>query len=109
MISRSRSAPPDLGPEHRILHEPSAWLRGAAAKRVRQINAAVTDVEAYGAIVSPLGRTGAPGSRADRSCDRCNTYVPPGRTLHLFTYQPTPRIHLCCGLCPQCEAREVGR
>jgi hypothetical protein len=111
MISRSRSAAPDLRAKHRIIHEPSAWLRGAAATRVRQISARLKDIDAsaYGAIVAPLGRTGALGSRADRSCDRCNTYVPPGRTLHLFVFQPTPRIHLIGGLCPACEAKELGR
>jgi hypothetical protein len=90
-------------------HEPSAWLRQAAAKRVRQIGAAVTDTSAFGAIVSPLGRTGEPGSREDRTCDRCGRYVPQGELLHLFTYQPTPRIHLAGGLCGRCAAKEVGR
>jgi hypothetical protein len=108
MISRRSSAAPDLGVKHRIIHEPSAWLRGAAATRVRQINARLKDIDtsAYGAIVAQLGRTGALGSREDRSCNRCGTYVPPGRTLYLSVYQPTPRIHLCCGLCASCERKE---
>jgi len=100
----------DVGTRHKTtIHEASAWLRGATAKRVRQINAAVTDVEAYGAIVAPLGRTGPPGSRADRECDRCGRYVPQGELLHLFTYQPTPRIHLAGGLCGRCAAKESVR
>jgi len=90
-------------------HEPSAWLRGAVAKRVRQINAAVADVKAFGAIVAPLGRTGPPGSRADRECDRCGRYVPCGDLLYLFAFAATPRIHLAGGLCGRCEATEVGR
>jgi hypothetical protein len=96
---------------HRFLpnHEPSAWLRRAAAKRVRQIKNLPVDASAYGAIVSPLGRTGEPGSRADRTCDRCGTYVPASGTLHIFIYQPTPRIHLFGGLCAACQAREVSR
>jgi len=107
-VPLSRSDWPDLGTKHRVLHEPSAFLRGAAATRVRQINAQLKDIDtsSYGAIVAPLGRTGALGSRADRSCDRCDTYVPPGRTLHLFVYQPTPRIHLCAGLCGRCAEKE---
>jgi hypothetical protein len=90
-------------------HEPSAWLRGAAAQRVRQIEAAVPDPSAYGAVVAPLGRTGPPGSREDRECDRCRSYVPEGDLLHLFTYQPTPRIHLAGGLCGRCAAKERAR
>jgi hypothetical protein len=93
------------------IHECSAWLRGEAARRVRQIEAQLKDIDTstYGVIVAALGRTGPPGSRADRSCDRCGTYVPPGRTLYLFVHQPTARIHLAGGLCPKCEAKELGR
>jgi len=90
-------------------HEASAWLRSAAARRVRQINAAVLDASAFGAIVSPIGRTGIPGSRADRECDRCGTYVPACRTLHLFSYHVPPRIFLCGGLCGRCAAKEGAR
>jgi hypothetical protein len=92
------------------IHEPSAWLRGVAATRVRQIEAQLKDVDtsAYGAVVAPLGWTGAPGSRADRSCDRCDSYVPPGSTLLLFLYQPTARIHLAGGLCAACARKESG-
>jgi hypothetical protein len=94
-----------------VVAEPSAWLRGAAAKRVRQIGAQLRDVDtsAYGAIVSPLGRTGAPGSREDRTCDRCRSYVPECSPLHMFTYQPTPRIYLAGGLCESCARKELGR
>jgi hypothetical protein len=89
-------------------HEPSAWLRRAAAKRVREIKNLHLDTSAYAAVIAPLGRTGPPGSRADRECDRCGRYVPERDLLHLFTYQPTPRIHLTGGLCAACQAREVG-
>jgi hypothetical protein len=94
---------------YETFHEPSAWLRGAAARCVRQIAAAVLDVEAYGAVIAPLGRTGPPGSRADRECDRCGRYVPEGDLLHMFLYQPTPRIHLAGGLCGRCAAKEGPR
>jgi len=111
MVSQARSAAPDLGTKHRALHEPSAWMRGAAAKRVRQIEEQLKDIDtsAFGAIVAPIGRTGAPGSRTDRECDRCRTYVPQGELLHLFTYQPTPRIHLAGGLCSSCARKEASR
>jgi len=104
-----RSAAPDLGVKHQIIHEASAWLRGTAAKRVRQIGAAVPDAPAYGAIVAPLGRSGAPGSRADRECDRCGRHVPKGDLLYLFVYQPTARIHLAGGLCASCARKEGAR
>jgi len=93
------------------IHEPSAWLRGAAARRVRQIGVQLKDIDtsAYGAIVAPFGRTGAPGSRADRSCDRCDSYVPEGDLLHMFVYQPTARIHLAGGLCTSCARKEASR
>jgi hypothetical protein len=111
MISRSRSARPDLGDKHQIIHEPSAWMRGAAAKRARQIGEQLKgiDTSAYGAIVSLLGRTGPPGSREDRECDRCRRFVPKGDLLHLFTYQPTPQIHLAGGLCGSCARKEGPR
>ena len=94
-----------------VAHEPSAWLRGAAARRVREIGAQLkdTDTSTYGAIVAPLGRGGAPGSRADRSCDRCGTYVRQGDLLHMFVYQPTSRIHLSGGLCGRCARKEGAR
>jgi hypothetical protein len=105
MIREPSFAPPD----DLTIREASAWLRGAAARRVRQIEALHLDASTFEVVVSPLGRTGAPGSRADRTCDRCGTYVPASGTLHLFLYRPTPRIHLFGGLCAACEAREVSR
>jgi hypothetical protein len=91
------------------IHEPSAWLRGVAATRVRQIKALHLDASAFGAIVAPLGRTGALGSREDRSCDRCRIYVPEGDLLYLFVHRPTPRIFLSCGLCSVCAQKEAIR
>ena len=90
-----------------VAHEPSAWLRGVAAKLVRQINA--LNVEDFGVVVAPLGRTGPPGSREDRECDRCRRFVPEGDTLHLITYRATPRIFLAGGLCSVCASKEGAR
>ena len=94
-----------------VAHEPSAWLRGAAAKRVRQIGAQLkdTDTSAFGAIVAPLGTSGPPGSREDRTCDRCRCYVPQGDALHMFVFLATPRIHLAGGLCASCASKEGAR
>jgi hypothetical protein len=90
------------------VHEPSAWLRGVAARRVRQIEATVPDLETFGAVIAPIGRTGAPGSRADRECDRCRRYVPERDELHLFTLV-VGRIHLAGGLCGRCARKEGAR
>ena len=89
--------------------EPSAWLRSAAAARVRQIKATVPNVEAYGVVIAPLGETGPKGSREDRSCDRCRTYVPQNAHLHLLTYHVTPKILLCAGFCSVCASKEGTR
>jgi hypothetical protein len=88
------------------IHEPSAWLRGAAARRVRQIKNLPVDTSAYAMVIAPLGRTGDPGSREDRECDRCRSYVPEGDVLHLFTYRATPGVHLAGGLCGSCARKE---
>jgi hypothetical protein len=95
------------GPQ--LVEEPSAWLRGAAARRVRQIKNLHLDTSAYAVVIAPIGRTGDPGSHEDRECDRCRSYVPQGDVLHLFTYRAKPRILLAGGLCGSCTAKEVGR
>ena len=92
-----------------IIHEASAWLRGVAAKRVREINDLHLDTSAYGVVIAPLGSTGPLGSRADRECDRCCAYVPECARLHLLTYHVTPRILLCAGLCSVCASKEGVR
>lgn len=89
--------------------EPSAWLRGAAARRLRQIVATVGDTTAYGLVVAPLGRSGPPGSHEDRSCDRCRRYVEQGDQLNLFHYLAAPRVVLTSGLCGPCWAKEGPR
>jgi len=93
------------------IHECSAWLRGAAAKRVRQIGAQLKDIDTsdFGAIIAPLGSTGSPGSCEDRTCDRCRSYVPQGDALHMFVFWATPRIHLAGGLCASCARKEGAR
>lgn len=60
-------------------------------------------------IVVPLGRTGAPGTREDRSCDRCGTYVPPGSLLYGTKHQVRPALLVVGALCPDCADREVGQ
>lgn len=90
-----------------VVHEPSAWIRNRMAERVAAVTAAGVDPH-HGPtrIVAPLGSTGAPGSRADRECDRCGEHVPEGRLLHLVVVPVTPYLHLAGGLCTPCVARE---
>lgn len=91
----------------RAPHEASAWLRGAVADRLAVIDQR-TDLPDTGVIVGPLGRTGAgaPGSREDRSCDRCSDYTPPGEDFHPFSIHPRPDVVLIAGLCARCARRE---
>ncbi|MFC5998280.1 hypothetical protein ACFP6A_06015 [Quadrisphaera sp. GCM10027208] len=74
-------------------------------RAVRERAAAGGDV----AVVIPLGRTGAPGSEQDRSCDRCGTYVPVGTELLMLVFAPEPWLRVVGGLCPACWTREAGR
>jgi len=89
------------------IHEPSSWLRTAAARRVRQIESMHLDLT-YGVLIAPLGSSGPPGSRADSECDRCRCLVLPNGRLHLIAYSVAPRIILCTGLCGRCAAKEGG-
>jgi len=93
-----------------VTHEPSAWLRAAVARRVRQVRGHGLDPSrADPLIVAPLGRTGAPGSREDRECDRCRSYTPQGDLFYPFGFQPLPGLLLVGGLCAACHRREAIR
>lgn len=91
-------------------HEPSAWVRSAAADRVRDVER--TGLDPYATdpmIVAPLGRAAAPGSREDRTCDRCRRYTPEGEWFYPFTVQPLPGLILVGGLCAACHRKEASR
>lgn len=93
-----------------VVIEPSAWLRVAAARRVRDINAALASqgipADNNAVVVTPLGKPSAPGSRGDRSCDRCDRYVPEDTTFWLFQYA-LRGVLLFGGLCQACRDLEV--
>ncbi|MGD8214041.1 hypothetical protein [Aestuariimicrobium sp. Y1814] len=94
-----------LGPDH----EPSAWLRGMVADALRHAAHLAGLLGPDDVMVAPLtGRSTRSGSREDRCCDRCGTYVPEGPGFHLLVTQPTPWLLLCGGLCAACAALEVG-
>lgn len=90
-------------------HEPSAWLRDTAARRLAQIDA--LNLDAQGAvIVAPLmGSVTALGEPADRTCDRCSTYVPQGQDYFPGPVVPRVGVVLIMGLCQTCRDLEVGQ
>lgn len=97
------------------LHEHSAWMRARLAKVTasarRQVAAAGVDLDDESCpsiVVHPLGRNGQPGSRQDRSCDRCGTHVPPPGRLHMFTIRPEAWLLVTGGLCTRCWSAEAG-
>ena len=58
-------------------------------------------------ILWPLGRSGKAGTREDRTCDRCRTYVPKGDTFYPAIIQATLRMLAVGGLCTTCYAIEA--
>jgi hypothetical protein len=131
MISRSRSAAPDLGTKHRILnnHEPSWWLRS-------QLDALVSGWEANGVHACPhvkrSRRSLAAGITAlyqpdmltcpdrcadvfkldgppDHQCDRCHALSSAIASVVYDTHLHGMRLLVMFGLCPGCETKELGR
>lgn len=97
--------PMHLGPDH----EPSSWLRELKAARVRQTTHLAATLAPTDVLVGTLtGRPTRDGSREDRTCDRCRTWVPYDGNLHMLVVQPTPQLLLVGGLCSGCLEREVG-
>lgn len=87
-------------------HEWSAWMRTRIAgitARAAVVNARCPD----DVIVTPLGPTGPAGSRLDRSCDRCERYVPVGVGLWMIRLHQEPWLIIYGGLCEGCVALEV--
>lgn len=88
------------------IHEPSAWLRGAVARRLAVIDQLTDLPEHDDILIGPLGRAGTPGSREDRTCDRCRQYTPPGGKFHPLPVHPRPDVLLVGGLCARCARKE---
>lgn len=89
--------------------EPTAWLRGRVGAIIEGCHALGLDPsDASTTIVVPLGRTGPPGSREDRSCDRCGTFMPPPANLYMSRLHPLPGLLVVGGLCAVCAGHEVG-
>lgn len=88
--------------------ELSAWMRGAVARRRRQIEALHLDLDGDTTVVAPLGRPSAPGSDEDRSCDRCGHFTAVGDLFYPIVVRATSWLTLCGGLCAGCRDREVS-
>ncbi len=83
-------------------------MRGAAARRVRQIDAMRLDLDGQTTVVAPLGRPTTPGSDDDRRCDRCGASTPIGELFYPVVVRPTPWLALVGGLCGVCADKEVA-
>lgn len=92
------------------IHEPTAWLRGTAARRLRMPDlACVDEVTADGRHV--VAYLVPPNSSADRAewetrCDRCHHICTSGEKFHGGAYKPRPGVLLLLGLCGVCADRE---
>jgi hypothetical protein len=128
MISRSRSAPPDLGDKHRILdnHEPSWWLRAQldalpARWETSGVRACRHLRPGQGVGITALYRPDlltCPGrcadlfkldGPADFQCDRCHGQSDTLAGVVYDTDFDGMQLLVMFGLCPSCEAKELGR
>ncbi|MBK8732852.1 MAG: hypothetical protein IPL93_08320 [Actinomycetales bacterium] len=95
-----------------VVTEPTAWLRGTAGAQLRR--AARLGLDPHDAagpmIVAPLvGRMSIPGSREDRTCDRCGRYCGPAELFHPLAYRAAVALVLIGGLCTEHAAAEGVR
>ena len=97
----------------RVIFEPSAWLRAAFRRRVIGLSrrhATVSPLPGTPVVVAYLTHGDVePGSREDRTCDRCRSYCPPGAdycvSMIVADYWER-RYHIVFGLCPACARLE---
>lgn len=93
--------------------ELSSWLRSEGARRAHQA-LTIAGLNGIGArVVVPLsGSTPKPGSREDRTCDRCTFFASGDDEFYPFNLEyPTAGggvVAVFGGLCRDCWAKEVG-
>lgn len=108
--SRPKAAPETLGRRSATSlppHEPSAWLRARVAERVARVRRLGLDPDATDPlIVAPLGRSGVPGEKSDRECDRCEAYVPQGPLFFTMAIRAAAGLVLITGMCTPCARLE---
>lgn len=87
-------------------HEPSAWLHAAQQARIARFHID-PPMRVCGVTIAYTGGPQLrPGSRADRTCDRCCVWVPPNQLFTVFATEPQPEVVLVTGLCSTCARLE---
>jgi hypothetical protein len=95
--------------------EPSLWFRTELARVEAAVRALPDVLATIPVVLAPLGHSGPPGSREDRTCDRCRKYIPPtdpGRPARFFVGGVSVRISetskgvVTFGLCDGCHRIE---
>jgi hypothetical protein len=105
-------------------HEPSLWLRNELAAVRRMItDGTFTDCGHLLGAMSAAAALWRPGhvvcadcvvalrlyGDADRTCDRCQTVMPPGALIHPCAIRVSSVLLVTFGLCPTCNRREIGQ
>lgn len=104
---------PTIPTSSRAVAEPSAWLRSASRRRVIGLSRHhATESPLLGTTVVVAFLTHGevePGSREDRTCDRCGRHCPPGTpygvSAYLTDYRER-RYFIVFGLCLPCGQLE---
>lgn len=96
-----------------VIKEPTAWLRTTSRRRVIRLSRQRLPTVVFGSgpplVVAYLTNHVEPGSREDRTCDRCGTYCPLGSEYRVSTYlldYRERRYFLVFGLCVPCGLLE---
>lgn len=90
------------------ISDASEWLRDrlalitANARRIKYMDGATPNLQ----VITQLSQPARPGSRDDRSCDRCAHYCGPGENLMVLAVTPEPWLTVIGGLCVPCAALE---
>lgn len=115
MSRRRAAAAPQTWTTVGASHEPSLWMRQGMAARVAALEPLLRLLPlSWGGVVTPLVRAiPTPGSREDRTCDRCGGYTPPGPLFFPFfleveTGPGLARLVVTGGLCADCARLEFG-
>lgn len=91
-------------------HEPTAWMRARLDRQAAALDRLGLTRPGGPLVVAPLGeRLTRPGTREDRTCDRCGTYCPDAERFVPVAYQRVDGLVLVGGLCGACDEREVSR
>lgn len=87
-------------------HEGTAWLRRVTADAERRAREAQAASRIPHAAVVSIGPPTFPGTREDRTCDRCRTFVAEGVVFWTFTQCRPGGVYIVGGLCDECRELE---